>query len=468
MCSFTSHRVIKIDLYNVITKMFPSRYRFLLLLVFSVNLIYGQVIHYRLHEIPQDYQGEDTTDLYAPFGTSGKVAKAILEGIHFTSKDKSFLIGNTGFWTTIPEYNFVDGFWLGQTLESSYRFNRKHRLELEAKLYYTTARKKFTWETEVSYFYAPQLVGKLKLHAGNRTADYDTEEHLARLENSLYALFLGQTFMKLYLQKFVKLQNSFYPVQGLRVHKSLGLHRRQMVDINTQFSFFDSKKNQTNTPNNLYFKPMPTHLALIGSLGFDYTLCYSCMRASQLYNEIIYSYIPTLSARIVFGIPVGTANRSSFQFVEASINQRFKFRMRNTFDYKIGGGGFLSKHNLQFPDFRHFGAYTLPSMRTFADDGFFLIGYYKADTDKHWIKASGNFVSQQFLLTRFKWLAQNGFNEGLHARYLYTPNLKHYTEWGYALGYKTFARVGLFVGFNGGRYESIGATLSLTWLSSVY
>ncbi len=448
--------------------MILSRYFFLFLFLFSLSLLHGQVTHYRLHEIPQDFKAKDTTNYYAPYGTTGKVAKAILEGMHYTSKDKSFSIGNAGLWTTIPEYNFVDGFWIGQTLLSSYNFNTNHRLFFEAQLYYTTARKKFTWETELAYLYAPQMVGKLKLKAGNKTADYDTEEHLARIENSLYALILGKSYMKVYLEKFVELQNSFYPLPGLRIHNSLGLHRRQMVDVNTQFSFFNTKKNKTNIPDNPYFKPMPTHLALIGSLGFDYTLCYNCRHASRRFNEIVYSYIPTLSARIVFGIPVGTANRSSFQFAEASINQRFKTTKNHTFDYKIGGGGFLYKHNLQFPDFRHFGAYTLPSIRTFTDDGFFLVGYYKADTDRYWIKTSANYLSPRLVLTRIKWFAQNGFTEGLHARYLYTPQKKHYSEWGYAIGYKTFARIGLFVGLERGRYNSFGATLSLPWLSSVY
>lgn len=443
---------------------------FLLLwsIVFTLQNINAQTIHYRLIDLEHGEQEEIQTNFFDSLGVFARPAKAIIEGIHVSSKDKRFSFGNIGFWSTVPVYNFVDGFWLGQTFASKMHFNERHKLELEAMVYYTTARKKITWQTELAYIYLPHLVGKLKIIAGDILADYDTEEHLARLENSLYSLFLGRNYMKLYHKRFVELKNSFYPFPGFRLYNSFSVQWRNMEQNHTTYSFIKPKASfdQSNIPENKYFRPMPRNLALIGSIGFDFTL-----RKAHIYhpvsNEIIYSYVPTLSARTVFGLPTDKLSSSHFMFIEGSINQRFKFKERNTFDYSFGGGSFLFKENLWFPDFRHFGAYSLPSMRTFSDDGYFLIGYYKADTQKSWIKGSANFMSEHFLMTKLKPFRKD-FSEGLHFRYLWTPNIRHYTEYGYSFGYKDLARFGAFIGFTGVRYTNFGMTVSFPWLTGGY
>lgn len=437
--------------------------------LFAFQKINAQTIHYQLVDLDPDTREETPANFLDSLGPFSQPTKIFMEGLHVYSHDKRFSFGNSGFWSTAPVYNFVDGLWLGQTFESKMHFSDKHKLELESMIYYTTARKKITWQSDLVYMYLPHLVGKLKLSGGDISADYDTEEHLARLENSLYSLILGRNYMKLYRKRFVELKNSFYPLPGFRLYNSFSVQWRSMEVNRTTYSFIKPEDNfdQSNIPENKYFEPMPLNLALIGSIGFDFTLCKACVYSAKS-NEIIYSFIPTLSARTVFGLPTGNSTSSHFMFIEGSLNQRFKFTEHNTFDYRIGGGSFLFKHNLWFPDFRHFGAYTLPSMRTFSDDGYFLIGYYKADTQKSWVKASANYMSERFLLTRIKCFDNNDFSEGVHFRYLWTPQIRHYTEYGYAFGYKDLIRIGGFVGFTGVRYTNFGFTISFPWLTGGY
>lgn len=441
----------------------------LCLLLISIRKADAQTIHYQLVDLEVNAPDSKKTNFLDSLGPFTQPVKIFMEGLRIHSSDKRFSFGNSGFWSTVPVYSFVDGFWIGQTFDGKMDFNKKHKLELETMIYYTTARKKLTWQTDLSYLYLPHMVGKLKISGGDISSDYDVEEHLARLENSLYSLLLGRNYMKMFRKKFVELKNSFYPFEGFRLFNSFSVQWRSSEVNHTTYSFIHPESNfdQSNIPENKYFRLMPRSLALVGSVGFDFTFCKACVYNSKS-NEIIYSYIPTLSARTVFGIPAGKKNRSQFMFIEGSINQRLKFTEKTTFDYKIGGGAFLYKENLWFPDFRHFGAYSLPSMRTFTDDGYFLIGYYKADTQKSWIRGSANYLSERFLLTRIKCFGNNDFSEGVHFRYLWTPEIRHYTELGYAFGYKNLARVGCFVGFTGGSYSNFGFTVSFPWLTGGY
>ena len=430
----------------------------------------AQTIYYRLHDQSTDSVGGAETDVIDGLGPFRVPAALFLEGAHLRSRDGRFSVGDAGLWSTCPVYNFVDGFWLGQTFNGKANFNDKHKLEMEAMVYYTTARHTMTWQVDLTYLYHPDMVGKLKLIIGDASTDYDSEEHLARLENSLYSLFLGHNYMKLYRKRSIEVKNSFYPLPGFRLYHSLSLQLRTSEENHTHYSFIrpSAGYDQSNIPDNKYFRPMPRNVSLIGSFGFDVTLSEHQGSRHRRNNEIIYSYIPTLSARAVFGVPTSNALGSRFLFAEGSVNQRFKFCDHNTLDYHIGGGGFLVKDNLWFVDFRHFGAYTLPSMRTFSDDGYFLIGYYKADTDRLWGKASANYMSEHFLLTQLRPFGKGRWSEGVHFRYLWTPVVRHYTEYGYSFGFRDYIRMGAFVGFTGIDYTNFGVTVSFPWLTGGY
>jgi hypothetical protein len=443
----------------------------LLILLSTAFSLTAQSIYYRMHDRGADStQSPSEGDILDSFGVFERPARLFVEGAHLTSRDGRFSVGDAGLWSTCPVYNFVDGFWLGQTLNAKAHLSERHKFELEAMVYYTTARKAITWQTDLTYLYRPEFVGKLKLSAGDASTDYDTEEHLARLENSLYSLFLGHNYMKLYRRRFVELKNSFYPFPGFRLYHTLSLQKRSMEVNRTHYSFIKPSAgyDQSNIPDNRLFRPMPDNVSLTGSFGFDFTFEEHEKHRRRRNNEIIYSYIPTLSTRAVFGVPTSNPNGSRFLFVEGSVNQRFKFCDHNTLDYHIGGGGFLLSDNVWFVDFRHFGAYTLPSMRTFSDDGYFLIGYYKADTDRCWAKSSANYMSEHFLLTQLKPFGKGRWSEGVHFRYLWTPVVRHYTEYGYSFGFRDYVRIGAFVGFTGIDYTNFGVTVSFPWLTGGY
>lgn len=450
-----------------------KRYLPIILLIFFLfprNTLNAQNINYILVDQTIDAtqkQPDPESSIIDSLGIFEKPVRFLVEGVGIESKNKKFRFGNVGFWSTVPVYNFVDGFWIGQTFKGYYHFDKRNRLTVEPMVYYTSARKKVIWQNDITYEYAPDMKGKMVLSMGDVSADYDTEEHLARLENSLYSLVLGRNYMKLYQKRYVELKNNFYPLPGFRVFSGFSFQKRRSEVNHTTFSFIKDHDDQENIPLNAKFRSMEPNTALVGDVGFDYTICENC-EYNLTSNEIIYSHIPTLSFRYVFGIPVGNKNRSSFNRVDAALHQRFKFKKTTTLHYKIGMGAFLTKHNLWFPDFKHFGAYSLPSMRTFTEDGYFLIGYYKADTDRKWLKGSLNFMSEKFLLTRLKFLSNGDFSEGMHARYLWTSEISHYTEWGYSVGYKDLVRVGFFIGFERERYKNFGLSVSFPWLTGGY
>ncbi len=53
------------------------------------------------------------------------------------------------------------------------------------------------------------------------------------------------------------------------------------------------------------------------------------------------------------------------------------------------------------------------------------------------------------------------FDEGIHGRYLWTPEIGNYMECGYSIGLQEYSRLGVFVGFNRHGYQEIKVRMAL-------
>ncbi len=442
------------------------RYSFLILFAFITYFCFSQKVNEFRSNYPVIINQEPNLEeeVMDKLGGFKPVANAILNGIGYESSDKKFYFGNAGFWSTVPVYNFVDGVWLGQAFKSYYEFNDIYKLSFHPYVYYTTARKKMIWGTRLTFKYKTLVDGNLEFDAGDISSDYDTGEHLGRLENSLYSLFLKRNYMKLFRKRYISLDNSFFPIRGLELKSGLSLQWRNSEVNHTDFSIFnDNEYDHSNIPLNNKFKVMPRNTALLGKVGFEYIYCRKTFCDTNNNNKP-YTDIPIIGFDYNFGIPSGSVNRSRFSRIEVSIHQRIKTSEFSHIHYKINSGKFLSKKNLWFPDFKHFGSYLLPSMKTYTDDGYFLLGYYKADTDKQWLKGAVNYHSTNLLLTHIPVMRKLGFKESIHARYLWTSEISHYTEWGYSLDYKNLITIGGFVSFIKAKYSNVGISVSFPWL----
>ena len=442
------------------------RYLLFIILLFISYISFSQ----ELKKFPSNYpvmpveESDFEEVIIDKMGKLKNAANIIINGIGYESENKKFYVGNLGFWTTVPVYNFVDGFWLGQAFQTRYKFNDKYKLSFYPLVYYTTARKKIIWDTKLVFDYKTLVDGKLTFDAGDISSDYDAGEHLGRLENSLYSLVLKRNYMKLFRKRFISLENKFYPLRGLELKSGMSLEWRSNEVNHTEFSIFDdNKSNYSNIPLNSGFKEMPHNTALITNIGFEYIYCRN-EYCSTNNNNKPYTNIPIIGFDFTAGIPVGNINRSHFTQIELNIHQRIKTNKFSDIHYKITSGKFLSKHNLWFPDFKHFGAYLLPSLKTYTEDGYYLLGYYKADTDGNWLKGAINYHSRKLMLTQMPFIRKMGFKEGLHARYLWTSAISHYTEWGYSIDYKELITITGFISFEKAKYSNIGISVSFPWL----
>ncbi|HRZ97410.1 MAG TPA: DUF5686 family protein, partial [Paludibacter sp.] len=88
----------------------------------------------------------------------------------------------------LKEYNFVDGFWLGQKATLNIKTSKTSHLSIPFSAYYTTARRAINWDVNAFYDYAPLSRGKLHFSMGNTTSDIQDGSGTSRFINSLSSI----------------------------------------------------------------------------------------------------------------------------------------------------------------------------------------------------------------------------------------------------------------------------------------
>lgn len=391
---------------------------------------------------------------------AGRILETLMMGRTFATSNKKAWLTLPNLSSYIPEYNFADGFWLGLKLKTGVKLSDASELRFAPSFYYTTARHNWIGQGELTLDYAPRHRGRLTLSGGLLSADYNAESGESRLINALSSSLFGHNHLKLYENTFLTAGHAIEPFNGLLFTSSLTWQRRKMLDNHIRRSWF-KRVAEPNIPDNKAFRPMPDNDILKASFALEYTPAhyYHLSRGKKVYEDSRY---PTFTLKYDRAFPIdGSRYLTSYHLMQFSAAQKIEFGMFNRLLWSVNAGTFWGVKNLQFPDFKHFASTRIPvTDRTF-DAGFSLLDNYALSTHTRWAQANISWYTPYLLLKYLPFLSGKAFDEALHLRSIVLYGGRPYTELGYSVGFAEMARVGIFVGLDGLKYHSVGASLSL-------
>lgn len=364
-----------------------------------------------------------------------------------------------GLIGALRDYNFVDGFGLGQKFDISSKFNNKrNRFAVSPEIYYTTARKSMIWAVNMYLDYAPMRLGNLQVSGGDTSADYNSLG--ANLFDNAYSSLLWARNDKMYYRKkYVSVKNNIDLANGLRLTTQLQTAKRDGdMQNNTTYSLFGSKRK---IKENLY---NPENFDLTSydiSLSYTPRYYYSIRNGKKYYR---YSKHPSFRLSYSEGFSSWQKNNSKYRKAELTINQTVNTDLFSKFIYEVNGGSFIgSTRNVASPDFKHFntsGDFYLITKTPY--NTFLLLDPYEASTIDYWTQVHLNYYSKYILLKRLPFLQGKMFNEALHLKYLYSPNKKNYTEVGYSIDMMESLSLGAYCSFDKFKYEDFGVRFSFS------
>ena len=412
---------------------------------------------------------------------------------------KNYYIRYDGLLFACPEYNFIDGFRIGQRIETGINFDKRHAtanapvgqvevstgqvetgtninslrsLSIAPAVYYTTARKEVDFIIDGALNYAPMRRGKFTVSAGNTIADFAGQNGSGRFTNTLSSIFVAANTAKYYQKKFVTVTNRIDIANGLLLTAGINYENRNDLENNTSYNFFN-KQPASNRPHGQNIR-MPDHKTYIAQVELEYTPRYY-YRISNGRKNYIKSDFPTIRLSYDKGFTTLSRhsessarlqnNNSSFDRIESSVYQYIRINLFNHLFYGINAGAFLSAKPAFLPDYKHFQTNELFLTGKSFGTSFKMENYRYATNDK-WMQAHVFWSSKYLLLKQLPFLQRFLLDESLHLKTLWTPGLNHH-EAGYSIGFGDLMQMGVFVCFRKQHYENAGIVLSIPIFNTV-
>ena len=193
-----------------------------------------------------------------------------------------------------------------------------------------------------------------RISGGKTVSQFNHDEPIGALMNSLYTLLYKKNYIKLYENWFGALDYANRFENGIKLSASLRYEDRIPLENTTDYSFF--KQERTILPNHPYELagvPFEKHQAFVASITVSFQPRQQYIQYPD-YKEPLGSKYPTFEATYSKGIKDIFSSDVDFDKWGLTVNDDVNMKMGGLFRYRVGAGGFINTNRVEIPDFKHF------------------------------------------------------------------------------------------------------------------
>jgi len=364
------------------------------------------------------------------------------------------------------QYNTVEGVNVDYSISFRKTLKNKNWIKFGPTARYSFEREKLTGFFSGKYGFGPtDSRNDLQFKVGRYVSQFNQEEPIHPLVNSLMTLFLERNFMKIYEKDFFDLTYSKRLSDQIDLKVSAEYaHRRQLFN-NTDYRFYD-RSGEGFTPNSpfnldLIDTSFPNHqsLRLAAKVRFRPWVKYRIRNGKK---RPVYDDSPQIEASVASGVPDVAESDTEYTNVELGVKHNFNIGVRGLVDFKLKAGIFLDNSQTFFMDYKHFPGNRTPITTDDPVGSYRLLDYYAFSTNEQYFQAHLHYQFRKFLLTRIPILRLTGVRESFFTNYLANDLTSSYTELGYGINYifRVF-RVEAVTSFEGGEYRDWGIRVGI-------
>lgn len=281
------------------------------------------------------------------------------------------------------QYNTVEGISLNGTFTWRHRF-KNNFLYVTPHLRYGTSNGRFnpevrlTWQKRMDTTMANKAYQYWSLSGGKRLSQYNNDNPISPLVNTIHTLFWGENFMKLYENSYANLSFAKGYENGLSWNLFAKYENRIYIANTASITVSKHPEFTPNYPTELISTPFQPNRAFIVGLGMSYQPGQRYIQYPN-YKSSIGSKMPTFTLNYQKGIDNIFNSQSNFDKWTVGIKNTNDFRLGGIFKYKFDIGGFWNDKKVAIMDYVHFSG----NQTLFASpylSGFQLAPYYSNST----------------------------------------------------------------------------------------
>ncbi len=275
---------------------------------------------------------------------------------------------------------------------------------------------------------------RISLSGGRGLHQFNTDNPVSPLLNSLYSLLGERNYLKVYDHRFLKLAVSSEPINGIKISSSLTRSNRDPVFNNSDFSYRKKQPslytaNNPIAPQAFGQAAFEAHQALIWHFETTFSLRQKYARYPK--EKINYpSQWPEIKWYYQKGMP---GNDLSVDFAKSGIvltKSDLSWGIAGNTNIQLAGHKFLSKRYLPFMDYQHFTGnqtFWIPAEK--APYSFRRLPYYEYSTADYSLEGHAEHDFKGFILDKVPALRKLGFSLVTGTHQLYTSERGHYQEY---------------------------------------
>ena len=396
--------------------------------------------------------------------------KAVISGKKWQASENTTIEFDGLVSLKAASFNTVDGFVLGTGLTITTKTGEKGRLTISPSVKYAFGRESLMWAVNASMLYNPMTSGTFYMRAGSYSKEF-SPSGINPVINTFSSLLFRENWMKLYNSTFIIAGHSGELANGLNLNLSAMWEQRQILENNSDFSIFKPEKEYTvNLPENPfvtgdvpgYGTIAPTdhlHASFTAELKYTPRQHYRISNGSKISAGSDY---PTFTLTWKHGYNYNDTLSDQYDMIKADISRTDRFGALSEFRWRLTGGGFINRFNLQLQDMYYFNTQESPVLLNSFGEAFYLKPYYSVSSPSFFSEAHARYTTPWLILKRIPGLSRTLMRENIGIASLWTPDYGFYSEIGYSLSeIFLMAELGVYAGFHDLTYSSIGVTLRL-------
>ena len=333
--------------------------------------------------------------------------KFVLTGYTYEIQKKKSFFSIDPLLRSLPiNYNVVQGSVAKFEMNYSKELKERSAITLNPQLKYGYGDKKLYGTIGTYYRFNTKKLSNIGLLFGNNVFQFNNNNPINELQNTLSTLLKGNNYMKIYKAGVLKLNFSKEMGNGFRTFFEINYQNRS--PLNNLRDSIAGKALTPNFPTDISSANIPNHKSLILSFNLQWTPFSKYVELpdrmiSLSSNYPTFNFIFTKSANELLN---ENSNFSKWQMV---VEKDYGLKLYGKLNAKVKIGGFINTKNITSIDYQHY----LGNETIFAGErmnGFQLMPYYQFSntanfyTETHFEYHLNGFISNKIpLFKKLNW-----------------------------------------------------------------
>lgn len=272
----------------------------------------------------------------------------------------------------------------------------------------------------------------IAIAGGSSINQFNSNEPISNIVNSVSTLFFKNNFMKLYNKEFAEISYGREVTNGVYISGKMLYENRHALFNNTDYTFIKNDdayfSNDPLQPFNYTSTPFEKHHIMKASIGTRIRFGQKYISRPDGKINIQNDDYPILSFNYekAFG---ATNNDYHYDLISASVDYNKTIGNKGDFGLRFKAGKFFNAENISFIDYKHFnGNQTHVNLLNNSLNSFNLLPYYSHSTNDAYFEThiehnfKGYIMNKIPLLNKLQWNLIGGFHQ------INIPDRKPYQE----------------------------------------